>query len=249
MISRTKLLENLRIEIGSKVFDLLTNEFINKILYMRVLPRFSDWYPLLCKIRINKSCAVPFQNYNGKITNFAAYRIPDQFDVPWLDVNEEFRWRDIEDYNIGGNDTTDIYTGGNFILNNMFLSARSAMPHSRTYYMVSFQEPDLLIVDPPQQIHRDFSVTMQADRTLKTIPRNMERFFEDYFIAQMKFAIFQDLKYEDGTQTYAGVEIDTKISDLSEAKSEIKEIEEEFEKDYYKNPQRFQTICLYQNKS
>ncbi len=113
MISRTKLLENLRIEIGSKVFDLLTNEFINKILYMRVLPRFSDWYPLLCKIRINKSCAVPFQNYNGKITNFAAYRIPDQFDVPWLDVNEEFRWRDIEDYNIGGNDTTDIYTGGN----------------------------------------------------------------------------------------------------------------------------------------
>ena len=131
----------------------------------------------------------------------------------------------------------------------MFLSARSAMPHSRTYYMVSFQEPDLLIVDPPQQIHRDFSVTMQADRTLKTIPRNMERFFEDYFIAQMKFAIFQDLKYEDGTQTYAGVEIDTKISDFSNANSEIQEIEDMFEKDYYKNPQRFQTICLYQNKS
>lgn len=248
MISKTKLLENLRIEIGSKLFDLLSNEFIDKILYLRVLPRFSDWYPLLCKIKITKDCAIPYRDYNGRITNFGSYRIPKQFDVPWIDINEEFRWRDLEDYSIGGNDLSDVYTGGNFILNNFFLNSRSVTPHTRSYFIIEYQEPDLLLVEPSLQVHRDFTVTMQADRTLRTIPRNMETPFERYFIAQVKYAMFQDRKYESGSQTFAGIEVDTKIDDLADAKSDIESLEEEFEGDFYKNPERFKTICLYQVK-
>lgn len=249
MISKSKLLTNLRIEIGPKLFDLLSNDFINEILYYRVLPRFSDWYPLLCKIRLTKDEAIPYQTYDGRVINYGAYRIPKQFDVPWIDSSEEFVWRDIEDYFIGTNDISDAYTGGNFILNNFFLQARSAMPHTRSYNEVSFQEPDLLLVEPPLQVHRNFVVVMQADRTLRTIPKNMETPFERYFIANMKFAIYHDRKYDAGTQTYAGIEIDTKIDDLSNAESEIEKLEEEFEKDYKLSPERIAVQCLYQYKS
>ena len=249
MISKTKLLENLRIDLGSRLFELLSLDFINKILYMRVLPRFSDFYPLLCMIRITKREAVPFRTWNGQVLNYGYYRIPKRFDVPWLDVDEVFNWRDIEDYSVGTNDYADVYTGGNFLLNSFFLSARSRMPHTRSYYNIDFEEPDLLVVNPPQASHRDFSVVMQADRTLKTIPRNMETLFERYFIACIKHAMYNERKYEGGSQTYAGIEIDTKIDDLSNAESEVKELEEAFERDFYKNPERFNVICLYQDKS
>ena len=134
-------------------------------------------------------------------------------------------------------------------MRSMFLNTMSLVPHTRSYFLVTFQEPDLILVDPPQNAHRDFNIVMQADRTLKTIPRNMERFFIDYFVAQMKSAIYIDRQYDSGTQTFNGVEIDTKLEDLREGDNEIKDLEDIFEKDYYKNPERFQTICLYQYKN
>ena len=30
------------------------------------------------------------RGYSGRITNFGAYRIPNQFDVPWVDSQERF---------------------------------------------------------------------------------------------------------------------------------------------------------------
>src|SRR5574344_2137404 len=249
MISKSKLLENLRLDIGTKLFELLSNDFINKVLYFRVLPRFSDWYPLLCRLRITKDDAVPFQNFDGRITNFGTYRIPKQFDVPWLDVGEEFHWRDIEDYNIGANDMSDVYTGGNFVLNTFFLQARSNMPHTRSYFELSLHEPDLSIITPPQQVHRDFPLAIPSARTLKTIPRNLETLFEQYFIANIKWAMYQDRKYEAGSQTYAGIEIDTKIDDLADAKNDIKELEDIFEKGYKLSPERIAVQCLYQYKA
>ena len=122
------------------------------------------------------------------------------------------------------------------------------MPHTRTYYLVTFREPDLLIVNPPMQVHRNFNVTMKAYRTLSTIPKNMEFYFQKYFVALFKFYAYNRLKYESASQSYGGVEIDTKIDDLKEAESEIKELEEEFEKDYYKSPETFSTQLLYTKK-
>lgn len=248
MISRSMLMQKLKREISPPIFNMLPETFFNEILYDEALRRFSNWYWLLCDIQITQKDAIPYQTYGGKTFNYSCYRIPSQFDVPGLDSSEKFEWIDIEDYQIGGNDTTDVYTGGNFLLNNMFLSARSNMPHTRTYYLVTFREPDLLIVNPPMQVHRNFNVTMKAYRTLSTIPKNMEFYFQKYFVALFKYYAYNRLKYESGSQIYGGVEIDTKIDDLKEAESEIKELEEEFEKDYYKSPETFSTQLLYTKK-
>ena len=248
MISRSQLMGKLRRELSPPVFKILPESFINEILHDEALKRFSDWYPLLCDIRITADNAIPYRDYSGRIFNYSTYKIPHSFSVPGIDTKEEFVWRDLEDYQIGGNDQTDVLSGGNFLLNSMFLSARSSMPHTRSYYIIRFQEPDLLIVNPPMQVHRNFNVTMQADRTLHTIPRNLERYFQDYFIALMKYYTFNRLKYESGTQVFAGVEIDTKIAEFESAKSDIERLEADFEKDYYKSAQRFDVICLYQKK-
>ena len=248
MISRTRLLASLEISVGPKIMGLISENMINNVLNVKVLPRFSQWYPKIYEVRIHKEDAIPFRNYSGKITNYGTYRIPKQFDVPWIDEQEDIEWFDIFDYQIGGNDTSDLYTGGNFMLNQIFLSSRANMPHTRSYYLVTFQEPDLLIVDPPQQSHRDFTVQLKANRTLKTIPKNIQPLFEEYFIAYMKFALYHKYKYEGGNQSFGGVDIETKIDDYSSAESDIKELEAIFEKDCVHNPETFQVQCLYQKK-
>ena len=248
MISRSELMRKLKRELSPHIYSMLSEEFIEEILYDEALKRFSDWYPLLCDIRIVQDDAIPYRDYSGRIFNYSTYKIPHSFNVPGIDTKERFVWRDLEDYQIGGNDQSDVMSGGNFLLNTMFLSARSNMPHTRSYFIIRFQEPDLIIVNPPMQVHRDFNITMQADRTLSTIPRNMERYFQDYFIALVKYFTYTRFKYESGNQIYGGIEIDTKISDFESSRSDIKELEDIFEKDYYKAAQRFDVICLYQKK-
>lgn len=248
MISRSKLMSKLKRELSPQVYNILPESFINEILYDEALKRFSDWYPVLCDVRITGDDAIPFRDYSGRIYNYSTYRIPKSFNIPGINSKEEFVWRDLEDYQVGGNDQSDVMSGGNFLLNTMFLSARSNMPHTRSYFVIRFQEPDLLIVNPPMQVHRDFNVTLQADRNLSTIPRNMETPFQKYFVALMKQYTYNRLKYESGNQVYGGIEIDTKINDFENAESEVKEIEADFDKDYYKAPQRFDVICLYQKK-
>ena len=248
MISKSLLIQKLKRELSPPVFDLVTEDFINEILYDEALKRFSNWYWLLCDILITADCAIPYKDYSGRVFNYATYRIPSAFDVPGVDTSEKFEWIDIEDYQIGGNDTSDVYTGGNFLLNNFFLSARANMPHTRSYYIITFREPDLLIVNPPQNIHRNFHVTMKAYRTLSTIPKNMELYFQQYFIALLKYYLYKRMMYNSGNQIYGGIEIDTKLDELKDAQSEIKELEEIFEKDYYKSPDTFAVQLLYQKK-
>jgi len=249
MISRSELIRKLKREMSPAQFALLSEDFINEILYDEALKRFSNWYWMLCDIRITEKDAIPYQDYTGRVYNFSTYRIPSSFNVPGIDSSEKFTWIDIEDYQIGGNDTTDVLTGGNFLLNSMFLNAKSSFPHNRSYYTVTFREPNLLIVNPPQQIHRNFNVTMKAYRTLSTLPRNMEMYFQQYFVALVKYYLYIRKQHDSGSQVFGGIEIDTKLDDFKDSESVIKEIEDIFEKDYYRNPETFAVQCLYQRKS
>lgn len=249
MISRSLLMQKLKRELSPQLFNVLPESFFEEIIHDEALRRFSSWYWMICDIRITSDCAIPYKDYTGRIFNYSTYRIPKQFSAPGIDSSEAFEWIDIEDYQIGGNDTSDVLTGGNFLLNNMFLSARASMPHVRSYFLITFREPDLLIINPPMNVHRDFNVQMKAYRRLQDVPKNMEHLFMRYVVALVKYYAYNRLKYETGSQIFGGIEIDTKIDDLKDAEGEIKEIEDIFDKDYYKSPEIFSTICLYQKKS
>ena len=62
MISRSQLMGKLRRELSPPVFKILPENFINEILHDEALKRFSDWYPLLCDIRITADNAIPYRD-------------------------------------------------------------------------------------------------------------------------------------------------------------------------------------------
>jgi len=248
MISKSELVRKLKRSVGDKIFRLVTNEFIDEILEDETLDVFSEYYPLLVNVRLTKNDAIPYRDYNGKLQPYMIYKIPKQYPIGAINATRDYVWRDIENYYICGNDSSDAYSGGNFLLNQFFLSARAAMPHTRSYYQLSFQEPDIITIDPPLQAHRNFEIVMQAKRTLDTVPRNMKSLFLQLFVCDMKIAIYNRFKHETGSQTYGGIEVDMKIDDFSNAESERKEIIDIFEKDWFKNPERFEAINLYNTK-
>ena len=249
MISKSELRRRLKRSRGDKIFRLVTDEFINEILEDETLDVFSEYYPQLVNVRITKNDAVPYTDYNGKFFPYKIYRIPKQFPVASINGTRDYVWRDIENYYICGNDASDVYSGGNFVLNQYYLSARAAMPHTRSYYQITFQEPDIIVVDPPLQSHRNFELVMQAKRTLDTVPRNMKSLFLNLFVADVKIALYNRYKHEGGSQTYGGIEIDMKIDDYSGADSERKEIIDIMEKDWMLNPERFEVANLYNTKA
>ena len=124
MISKSELIRKLKRSLGDKIFRLVTDEFINEILEDETLDVFSEYYPLLVNVRITKNDAVPYTDYNGKFFPYKIYRIPKQFPVASINGTRDYVWRDIENYYICGNDASDVYSGGNFVLNQFW--------HSRT---------------------------------------------------------------------------------------------------------------------
>ncbi len=249
MISKSELVRKLKRSLGDKIFRLITDDFIDEVLEDETLDVFSEYYPQLVNVRITKEDAIPYTDFNGKIYHWKVYRIPKQYPIASINATKDYVWRDIENYYICGNDNSDTYSGGNFVLNQFFLSARAAMPHTRSYYQITFQEPDIIVIDPPLQTHRNFELVMQAKRTLDTVPRNMKTLFLQLFVCDMKIALYNRYKHESGTQTYGGIEIDMKIDDFSNAESERDELIQQMEKDWFKNPERFEVANLYNVKA
>lgn len=250
MISKSELIRKLKRSLGDKLFRLAeSTNMIDEVLEDETLNTYSEYYPELVSIRITNDDAIPYTDYNGKFYPFMYYRIPKVLPNSGIYRSRKYEWRDIENYHLSGNDSSDVYSGGNFMLNQFYLTARSAMPHTRSYYQVTFQEPDILKVDPPLQIHRNFEVVMQAKRTLDTVLNNMRTLFMQLFVYDMKIALYNRFKHEGGSQTYGGIEIDMKIDDFSNAESDRQTLIEIFDKDWYKNPERFEAATLYMVKS
>lgn len=248
MISRSELIRKLKRSVGDQIFKLINQSLIDEVLQDETLLTFSDYYPLLVDITITKDCAIPYTSYSGINFNYMKYKLPELSDFRPLAQNEIFEWRDIENYYITGNDSSDVYSGGNFLMNQFFISARSTMPHTRSYFEVTFEEPNILILNPPQQTHRNFTVRMQSKRTLSTVLKNMQSIFMNLFVADMKIALYNKYQHETGNQIYGGIEIETKIENFADAVGDREKIIDIFEGDWMKNPERFEVINLYNNK-
>lgn len=250
MITRSMLYSRLKKQLGSKLLRLISEDLINEVLNMETLPTFSDYYPLLVSMKIKASDAIQYTDYNGYKNGYTLYRIPNisSSNGFYQSQNDDYVWIDIENYYMTGNDYSDVYTGGNLLLNQFFLSANANIPHTRSYYILTFQEPNTLVVDPPQMIHRDFTVIMKAVHKLHTVPRNMREIFLSLFVADCKIYLYNEYANEEGSQVYGGIEIDTKLDRLSNGEDERKEVIEIMEADWMLNPERFEVINLYQTK-
>ena len=77
MLNETFLLENLRIALGSKLFECIEPKWYINILNIKTKYLWSQYYPKLVKgIKITQACAIPTFDPANNIQEFHRYIIP-----------------------------------------------------------------------------------------------------------------------------------------------------------------------------
>ena len=236
MLNETFLLNNLRIKLGSKLFEALPPEYYIDILKTRTLYLWSSYYPSLVKgIKITAECAVPTIDPINGIQEYHKYIIPK------IDNSDEYIG--IESYNFPGQGYNQLYAGFGSILADAALSkVRSLQATPTVIYRAEFEAPNFCEVYPYRRNHIDFSLIMQRMKRLSEIAIGYQESFINLFVLDVKDAIYHEFPAARENGVLNGVEINTDISSFSNAESERKEIIDELKNDYYLDPSRFETI-------
>jgi hypothetical protein len=236
MLNETTLLNNLRIELGSKLFECLPLEWYINILHTRTLYLWSSYYPKLIKgIKITQSCAIPTIDPGTGQQNYHRYIIPK--------YNPEDEYIGIEKYIFNGQGWGNVYTGFRSPLADAaFAKVRSLQNIPEVRWRAEFEAPNFCEVYPYRQNHVDFSLIMQRMTRLNEIAFGYHESFIQLFVADVKYAIYREFPAARETGVLNGVEINTDINEFSSAKDERKEIMSELKDDYILDPSRFETI-------
>lgn len=240
MLNETFLLNNLRLALGSKLFEALPPEYYINILHIKTLYLWSSYYPSLVKgIRIKQENAVPtFDPING-VQEFHKYIIPK------LDNSDDCEYIGIEAYYFPGQNYSQIYTGFSSPLADAALGKiRALQPTSGVIYRAEFEAPNFCEVYPYRRSHIDFTLTMQRMKRLSEIDFGYHEIFIRLFIADVKDAIYHEFPAARENGVLNGVEINTDISSFSNAESDRKDIIDELKNDYYLDPSRFEAMTL-----
>lgn len=246
MMTRHRLNNRLNIELGPHIYRLCETNMIEYAINESLL-LFSEFYPKRETFKITRDMAVPFRDHRGRLITVGKFALP----LTWPNTNDEIKYIGIASYHILGNDTSDAYSGrGNLVLETMTKQVLSQLPNNRSPFTLSLEQPNIIVFDPISvyTFHRAFTVTMRVVRRLDQVPFTMHRHFENLFIAWVKKIIYNRYKHSKGSQEYAGMEIDTLIDDYSAADDDIEKIIDIFKKDYWKNPELYDDINLYNHK-
>lgn len=236
MLNETFLLNNLRIKLGSKLFEALPPEYYINILKTRTLYLWSSYYPSLVKnIKITQNCAVPTLDPINGIQEYHKYIIPK--------INAEDEYLGIESYLFPGQNYDQIYSGFGSVMADAALSKiRSLQTTPAVIYRAEFEAPNFCEVYPYRRNHIDFSLTMQRMKRLSEIAFGYHDIFINLFVADVKDAIYHEFPAARENGVLNGVEINTDISNFSSAEGDRKDIIDELKNDYYLDPSRFETM-------
>jgi hypothetical protein len=241
MIDETMLLRRLQRKLGSQIYSAFNPEWFMDICNEESLITFSTYYPFLIKnIIVTIDYAIPsIQVQTGQQAQCAVYSIPkDNPDDMYLGIE----WS----YFPGNHNEGSSFSGLNPMLTDaLYQKVRSYLPIPPIRYMAYFEPPNLCKVQPIPTVHQDFVLTMQRVRYLTEIPMGLREYFLKLFELDVKNSIFNEIKNARNTGVYNGIEVTTYIDEYSTAESERQEILDVFENDYYKNPERFETMMQF----
>lgn len=246
MLTRTELLRRLKLELGPHIWNLCTDVMIDEAIHESLL-LYSEFYPQLYKIRVTKDMAVSWTDEKGRTVRYGKYLLPETYPQ----TNEKIHYIGIFSYNIFGNDTSDAYSGrGNLMLDTLSKIALSQLPNSRSPFTLSFEQPNIISLDPSASyaFMQSIMLTMKVVKRLDQVQYTMARHFKDLFIAWVKKILYNYYKHSKGDQTVAGVEIDLLLDDYSSADEDIDKKIELFSNDYYKNPELYDNINHFNHK-
>ena len=237
MLNETFLLENLRIALGSKLFECIEPKWYINILNVKTLYLWSQFYPKLVKgVKITEANAIPTYDPINNIQEFHRYRIPK--------FNLEDQYIGIEKFMFNGQGYNQVYSGFNSPLADAAMSKiRALQPIPEVRWRCEFEAPDFCEVYPYRRNHLDFVLTMQRLIRMSEIPMGYHEHLINLFIADVKGAIYHEFPAARESGVLNGVEINTNISSFeSDSQSERKDIISELKEDYFLDPSRFESF-------
>lgn len=236
MLNETTLLNNLRIALGSKLFEAIPINWYLNILHTKTLYLWSSFYPKLVKgVKITAACAIPTIDPATGMQNFHRYCIPR--------YSNEDEYIGIEKYIFNGQGFNQVYTGFRSPMADAALKKiQSLQPIPEVRYRCEFEAPNFCEVYPYRQNHIDFVLIMQRMTRMGEIPFGYHEAFINLFVTDVKAAIYHEFPAARKSGVLNGVDIDTDIESFSDAENERKTIMSDLNDDYYLDPSRFETM-------
>jgi hypothetical protein len=237
--NETMVLRKLQRRLGSKLFEAIDTDFFINILYEETIDTFSTYYPKLVKgIKITKENAIPTYDPINHMQQFHRYKIPKYSDIEYIGI-EQCIMQD-QGYD-------NVFTGLNPPLADAaFNKIRSLMPYPVISYTTTFEAPDFCIVNPYRANHMDFVLIMQRKVRLEEVSMGLQEYFIRLYAFDCKLAIYNEFPSARESGTINGIEVNTNISDFSNASSDREALLDVFEGDYYTNPERFSAMFSQQ---
>lgn len=236
MLNETTLLRHLQRKLGTQLFNALPIDYFLDVLNEETLVTWSSYYPKLIRgVKITQACAIPTFDPINNVQEYHKYKIPK--------FNPEDEYIGIEKFIFNGQGCDQVYAGFNGPLADAAISkVRSILPIPAVRWHASFEAPDFCEVYPYRRVHQDFVLIMQRKVRLSEIPIGLCGIFKKLFVLDVKDTIYNDFPAARDSGVLNGVEINTSISDYSNAASDRDSVLETLDGDYFTNPERFETF-------
>lgn len=244
MITENVVLMELRLGLGDIMFDTQPSDYYIEIIKKKTLHTWSKWFPKIVKrILITADCGIEVKHpQTGAITRTYMYRVPKE-DPSDEYINYEFVYHP-------GNLVLNQASSNLPITNGLLGMVSSALPNNQYFgkirYSFGFISPDIITVEPILMKHMDFTVNMQRLCRIKEIPEYYRDEFIELCLADVSYALYNKYKHLKNGASFQGLEINVDmISDLKEIADTRKELIEKFNANYFKNPDRFESIMEF----
>lgn len=244
MISEAMILNRIKMEIGDDIQKVMEPKWFLDIVEMESLITWSIYYPKIIRgILITRANGIRTKHPQTGREAMYKYKIPKE------SPDDEFIG--IEQFFYPGNNPYNQSSSTLPLMNAVQQMALNLLPSAGYFntirFTVRFEQPDIAYIDPIPMAHMDFTLNMQRKCKLWEVPLYYRELFLSLCILDIKIALFSKFKNLRDGQTFQGVEIQTSISDFSDAKSERKDLLDTFRKDFFRDPTRFSNLMEFVN--
>ena len=237
MLHETTVLKYLEMYLGQR-YMLESQEWYLEIINEQTLPIFSVFYPnYIRRILITEKDGIVSYNPTTRQNGIYKYKIPN-FDssIEFLDIDNFYH-----PYNDRSSSMISPMVGGNFISSVLAGKVLSTVPHVNSLYTVTFEPPDIVVVDPVPYKHHDFTIDMKVVRKLNQILPTYRDDFLKLALLDVKIALYNKYLNARTSGDFGGISIDPHLDDFSSAESDRDSLLDIFRQDSYKQYNNIKT--------
>lgn len=232
------LISRMKKRLPGPVFQSVDNDFWIEILLEESLSLFSSYYPTVVKgILVTQDMAIETIDMKRRRNKSSRYAIPM--------VDELYPYTGISTFHYPRN-----YLGGGVFSHNGVVDAVTSKIISSTNpvdvkYTATFEAPNVIVITPPPYTHLDFNLSLYRLKRLEEIDTGYHELFKKLYEADCKIALYHKFYTVSEGGTFAGIDLKDYVAGFNDFEDKRNEYIEEMEKDYYKDPIRFEEIFNY----